>query len=482
MYSACLLSTFLAWDQYERWVSRNNAKRYQPWPLPAPSARKYETRDVSLIVPTIDWSNTFVDFMVTWLSSKPGEIIIVTVNALAGDAQMLVGSHAIQRARGDTVIRVLSIDHANKRDQLVHGINAAQGQIIGLVDDDALWRSEVVLQHLLAPFEDDDVGLVGVNVTSYIPRERQDPAVISPWEVAALRIRHRRIGSTKGAFAADGGINFSVSGLTMLLRAEIVRSPDFQRAFTTERFMGVTQHSGDDAFITRWVLFSHMYDARADVKQWRLAMQIVPEAEISTSLLPDRRFAGQQKRWSRTGLRTRLIALFQEPGFRPMRATTPYMARKMAEGLVNPPLLILRLVLWCLCLRACLPLAVFVTLQNVYNRVSGLRSFAREFPYCRSKIWAAALIDNLYLISDWYCWSTLATETWTNRPRAGEGMEAERGEETLTTPPPRRSQFGSLLLLAVIFALISVFGYWLFTQARWAATNRVAPHVLNSFN
>ena len=75
--------------------------------------------------------------------------------------QKLVNSPSIKATRREADLKILSIQHANKRDQLVLGINLSSGDLIALVDDDAYWESDTVLDHLLAPFQHQDIGLVG---------------------------------------------------------------------------------------------------------------------------------------------------------------------------------------------------------------------------------------------------------------------------------------------------------------------------------
>ncbi|KAI0596496.1 hypothetical protein F4775DRAFT_564801 [Biscogniauxia sp. FL1348] len=436
IFPACL-SAFILWDTIEQRLSNRNAQRYKPWPLPSEAERLYDASDVSLVVPTVDWDDNFSPNLRRWLSNNPGEIIIVTVTSEAQKARALIETESIQESIIDTKIRLLTIDHANKRDQLVRGVNDASGEIIALVDDDAFWKSDVVLMHLLAPFQQEDVGLVGGPIDSYVPEERKDPAIITPWEVAALRIRSKRGRSMKAAFTADGGINFCVSGVTMLLRSEILKDAAFQHAFTNDFWLGKRQNTGDDGFITRWVLFHHLLSHHADgqtvPRQWKLGMQLTPGAEVSTSIMTDSRFAQQMKRWYRSGLRLRLTCLLIEPGLRGMWSTCPYMARKMAEGILNPVLAILRLVLWLLTLRHFPILALAFATWDLYLWVSDLVRFSRAYPWCGRFPWAAIIADKLYLISDWYCWLNLSQENWMTRAMVdddnGEGASSVSKEE-----------------------------------------------------
>lgn len=419
MASPYLLVGFSIWDLIERRISRHNSDRYQPFPLPSPEERKYEVSDVSLIVPTVNADDNFPKFLCRWLSNNPREVILVTIESEEPRLRRMIESEDVQDATQDTRIELLTVAQANKRDQLCVGVNASTGKIIALVDDDAFYKSENILLQLLAPFQQDDVGLVGGPIGSYVPVDRRNGDVITPWEVAAVRIRQKRGRSMKGAFAADGGTNFTVSGLTMLLRGEILRDPEFQHAFTHDFWMGQRQNTGDDGFITRWVLYQHSLApserSTEPRRQWKLGMQLVPEAEISTSVMTDSRYASQMKRWWRSGLRLRLTCLLYDPGFLHMYRTTPYMARKMAEGLISPILTILRIVLWWKTLLTYPLLALLILLLDLDSWATDLEGFAKEYPWCLSKIWAAIIVDRLYLISDWYCWLTLGTETWMTR-------------------------------------------------------------------
>ncbi|TGJ79503.1 hypothetical protein E0Z10_g9267 [Xylaria hypoxylon] len=375
----------------------------------------WELAERQLAIPTVGYDpSSFPRALISWLANKPREIIVVTVSSEKQKARTLLNSEPIRAANTGTEILLLSIPLPNKRDQIVHGIQACTGRIVGLVDDDAFWNPHTLI-HLLAPFQEPDIGLVGGPIESYIPDERKDSSVITAWEVAALRNRSKRRGGNKLFYARDGSTNFTVSGATMLLRAAVVKDPVFQTEFTDEKFLGVRMNTGDDSFITRFILFQHLSEGRQGGRKWRLGMQITPEATVTTSLIPDSRFADQMKRWLRTGLRFRLICLFREPGLRNFWRTTPYMCKKMAEGLYNPFLNII----WYVCFFKVVHqrplLASLIMLYYLYGLVISILAFAREFPYARRHIWAAFIIDRVSLISDFYCWSTLAQESWTSR-------------------------------------------------------------------
>ncbi|KAI0837674.1 glycosyltransferase family 2 protein [Hypoxylon sp. FL0890] len=418
---AALFGLYL-WDHIDGKETRNLASRYKPFPVPNEDDSYFIDSDVSIVVPTVDWDENLTRNLLTWLACTPREVIFVTTERLREKLQSdLDRVPAIWDAIKDThtSILVITVQEANKRIQLCRGINKATGQIIALVDDDARWTTDQVMNQLLAPFEDEQVGLVGGPIGSYVPEERRDPKVITPWEVAALRIRQRRGPGMAAFFAADGSTNFTISGLTMFVRATIVKDPYFQYCFTYDLWGGVRQNTGDDSFITRYVLFQHLLPRksgwRSPRQPWKLGIQLTPQAEVQTSIMTDNRFAAQSKRWYRSGLRLRLTCLLQQPGFLSMYKTTPYMARKMCGGMINPILTAIRLYLWC-CIWLKFPLiATIWFLYVLYNWYSSLLGFYRQFPYCGSKIWAAMIADNLYLVSDIYSYLTLSVESWSNR-------------------------------------------------------------------
>ncbi|KAI1135989.1 glycosyltransferase family 2 protein [Hypoxylon sp. FL0543] len=418
------------WDYIDALETRSLASQYEPFPIPSLDEAEFSPSLVSIVVPTVDWDENLARNLLTWLRTRPLEVIFVTVVSAREELEKVLESPAILQATDytGTTIRIATVQEANKRTQLCKGINLAEGQIICLADDDARWTSKQVMTHLLAPFQDEDVGLVGGPIGSYVPPERRDSRIITPWEVAALRIRSRRGPGMAAFFTADGSTNFTISGLTMFIRADIVKDPYFQYFFTHELWGGIRQNTGDDSFITRFVLYQHLIPRSEDyvipIRKWKLGVQLTPEAEVQTSVLADSRFAAQSKRWYRSGLRLRLTCLLYQPGFREMWKETPYMLRKMVGGMINPILTAIRIYLWC-CIWVKFPqIATVWILYVLSNWFSSLFGFYWRFPYCGTKIWAAMIADHLYLVSDIYSYLTLSVESWSNRSSVGEGTTA----------------------------------------------------------
>ncbi|KAJ2974979.1 hypothetical protein NUW58_g8488 [Xylaria curta] len=177
----------LLWDYAESRLSKKSIERYRPFPLPSEEERVYNSSDVSIIVPTVGFDpQSFSRALISWLANQPAEIIVVTVGRDYPQAKALLNSDAIQEANKGTEITLLSIIRPNKRRQLIEGVSASTGRIVAFVDDDAFWNPDTLL-NLLAPFQVPDIGLVGGPIESYLPEDRQNPAVITAYEVALLR-------------------------------------------------------------------------------------------------------------------------------------------------------------------------------------------------------------------------------------------------------------------------------------------------------
>jgi cellulose synthase/poly-beta-1,6-N-acetylglucosamine synthase-like glycosyltransferase len=115
--------------------------------------------DVSVVIPTISTEEFFGECLVKWLENDPKEIIVVTIPRDFAMVRRTMA--AISRMANASKVRVVTVDQPNKRAQLVRGIRLATGRFVALVDDDTFPVAETTLTHLLAPFEDEDVGAVG---------------------------------------------------------------------------------------------------------------------------------------------------------------------------------------------------------------------------------------------------------------------------------------------------------------------------------
>jgi hypothetical protein len=108
-------------------------------------------------------------------------------------------------------------------------------------------------------------------------------------------------------FAADGGC-WCLSARTLFIRATILQDPAFDEAYTHEVIGRRVVNTADDVFLTEWV-FDH---------GWKACIQNVLEAEVTTNIPQDHRFAWQVLRWDRGNFRSFLGYMLVYPGLRAM--------------------------------------------------------------------------------------------------------------------------------------------------------------------
>lgn len=248
------------------------------------------SRDVSVVVPTIDFDTDLIVSLRSWLSNRPKEIIIVTSEELLGALVALLDRELSTEER--LTIKTLSYSLASKRRQLVAGIQRATGEIIVFADDDVFWPP-TALTYLLAGFETPSVGAVG---GFHRARRQKTPsaAFFNGWEAFAARRLWGRTIDISTSVGLDGGIP-CISGRTAAYRASIVQDPDFQHKFTNEYWLGMYRlNSGDDQFLSRWIID----------QGWIGRIHSAPEAEIETTVLPSALYLRQWLRWNRNAQRS----------------------------------------------------------------------------------------------------------------------------------------------------------------------------------
>ncbi|KAJ3096362.1 hypothetical protein HK100_005587, partial [Physocladia obscura] len=270
-------------------------------------------KDVTIVVPTIDHGKEFEEALMTWLACDPSEIIVVTIEAARAPLELIA-----RRCDPESqVVRVITVPKANKRLQMIAGINETKTDILVFCDDDVIWPS-TLLTWILAAFENPKIGGVGTSQTA-IPLGKR----FTIWEIlAAYRISIRNV-EICATTAVDGGV-CCLSGRTAAYRTDILRDPNFQYNFANEFWVKkYHQHSGDDKFLTRW-LHSHHWDT------W---IQACPQADIKSTFKDNYKFLLQLLRWTRNSWRSDIKSIFFE---RQIWRRTPFTAYTMADKFFNP--------------------------------------------------------------------------------------------------------------------------------------------------
>ena len=270
-------------------------------PTPVPSDPILTSRDVTVIVPTVDPSNVdFAECIRSLAANHPASIIIVT----AGGYQNFAEASTYQDLLPHSTITVLASDQANKRNQVVQGLTRANTPITVLCDDHVFWPPSF-LRSLLAPFETLSIGAVGTS--KRVRRAPGPPGTFSWrsfWNLMAILYLERNNFIMRATNAIDGGVS-TISGRTAAYRTSILRNPAFINSFLNEyTFFGFAGplNADDDKFLTRWVVD----------KGWGIKMQCTEDATIETTLGTYPKFLAQCVRWARTSWRSNTVSIFVE--------------------------------------------------------------------------------------------------------------------------------------------------------------------------
>ncbi|KAF2765462.1 hypothetical protein EJ03DRAFT_345664 [Teratosphaeria nubilosa] len=258
-------------------------------PVPIPDSPSYSSDDVTIILPTIAAGGEELETTLrTCLQSEPYQLLLVTVDS---NVESLI---KVAKAINEKKIRVLSIREANKRRQMCRAIPEVSTAITIFVDDDVVWPQKV-LQWMLAPFENPEIG--GVGTSQRLKRSGS----MSVWSFLGAAYLERRNFDCSACLHIDGGLP-CLSGRTAAYRSSILQDDAFTHGFTHEEWRTCQLNADDDNFITRW-MYSH---------DWRIAMQYHKEAEVQTTLENGPKYLSQCLRWVRSNWRSNLTSMFVE--------------------------------------------------------------------------------------------------------------------------------------------------------------------------
>lgn len=246
------------------------------------------SKDVTVVIPTLGENKEFAACVKSINACNPAAIIVVTpeknLNRVRGILEKL--------SLGN--ISVLGAKKANKRLQMVQGLKESKSAITIFADDDVFWGTSFIT-HLLAPFEDRQVGAVGGFTSS------SKTSNLNVWEFLGTAYLERWNFEIAATSHMDGGLS-CLSGRTAAFRTKIVQDPAFIADFIGEKWIGCISllSADDDNCMTRWLVN----------KGWKIAIQTAEEARLTTHVEADSAFLGQCVRWCRTTWRSNFTAMF----------------------------------------------------------------------------------------------------------------------------------------------------------------------------
>ncbi|KXX76807.1 N-acetylglucosaminyltransferase [Madurella mycetomatis] len=309
---------------------------YSPSPKPKGVPAYRPSRDVTVVIPTIDpLGKSFQECLKTCAENRPAKIIIVA----AGEDLYVTTIEAIREIEQQYESTTFVVDRtqvASKRAQIAHAVSQVETSIAVMMDDHVFWGPGF-LKAILCAFEDPTVGLVGTN-----KRVRRLDGLglwARIWNMLGATYLCRHNFEIRATNAVDGGV-FVVSGRTYAIRTEILRYPDFLPGYTHEKFLfGLLGPIGpdDDNYNTRFVVR----------RGWKIKIQYTRETEMETVLgvegVVHKKFLDQCRRWARTTWRSNLCSLITDRSvwaYQPYSVYAIYLTSLTNFAAVVDPLLI----------------------------------------------------------------------------------------------------------------------------------------------
>ncbi|EGP88883.1 uncharacterized protein MYCGRDRAFT_38873 [Zymoseptoria tritici IPO323] len=257
-------------------------------PKPVLENPKYTVKDASIIIPTtFKKPGELLECVERISNEAPGAIYIVTADQNVSIVQQMLQETNL----GD--VRVLGVEHLNKRAQLLKALREVETSIVVFADDDVFWPADY-LPRLLAIFEDDKVGAGGTR-----QRVRRDKADM--WNFLGIAYLERRVWNNISTNAIDGSIS-TLSGRTAAYRTKILQTPKFFTHFNGDTWRGKPLNSDDDKCLTRWVYSNG----------WNICIQSDPESVLETTVEGDSKYLDQCMRWARAHWRGNFTVMEQE--------------------------------------------------------------------------------------------------------------------------------------------------------------------------
>lgn len=288
-------------------------------PIHPAQVPRFDAKDVTVVLPTLGEDDlNFRRCLLSINACRPKTLIIVTPKPdIVRKFCAELGLHFFE---------VLKAPKANKRLQMIQGLQHVQTPITVFADDDVFWPYDF-LTHLLAPFEDPAVGAVGPTTKVERPEE---PNV---WEILGAEYLERWQFGIKATANIDGGIQ-CLSGRTCAVRSSIVQDNAFKDGFANEKwFFGIPlSKADDDNFVTRW-LVNH---------GWKIAIQSAPQANMTTVVESSPAFVGQCIRWYRTTWRSNITSMFVD---KTVWNEQPWSTYALHLSTFNPPAAIFEAIL-----------------------------------------------------------------------------------------------------------------------------------------
>ncbi len=274
-------------------------------------ATKYTNNDVTVVIPVYEPPKTFRKNILSIAKSKPYEIIII--------ADMTCYNEILKQIRGiDFYISVYSEERPGKRPALECGLKKTKTRLCCFTDDDVQWCDDF-LTNLIIPFNLKEIGGVSSRQLMRSADISRKPNI---YEImASLRLETRYV-ENKAMTVVDKGTS-CLSGRSSCYKTNIIQNEKFYHEFLNEYFLGQKRASGDDKFVTRYILNNG----------YNTYHQLNTNCTLTTTFESGLMHFKQSLRWSRNTIVSDFSLLFKEKN---VWRKNPYTALLLFDKMFSP--------------------------------------------------------------------------------------------------------------------------------------------------
>jgi cellulose synthase/poly-beta-1,6-N-acetylglucosamine synthase-like glycosyltransferase len=268
----------------------------------------YSKEDVTAVIPVYQPPPTFINTIESLTKNGCPKILVVAdVTCLAKITEI---------CKDFPNVEIVPETLPGKRAAMATGLKAVKTKLCCFVDDDVQW-CDTFLEYLLHPFNENDK-IKGVGC-------EHNARYSSPFDIhmilcdMRLSVRMLELMSTS---VIDKGAS-CISGRTGCYVTNFIQEEAFYEGFLNETFFGLRVVSGDDKFLTRYVM-------NKGGKIWHQSGKL---CKLSTTFERGQRFMKQLLRWSRNTWRSDITCLFIE---RKIWRNNTFTAIVMFDKVVTP--------------------------------------------------------------------------------------------------------------------------------------------------
>lgn len=269
---------------------------------------EYTKSDVTAIIPVYQPPPTFINTIETLVKNGLEKIIVV--------ADITCHEKVREITKGFPQVVVITETLPGKRVAMATGLKHVQTKLSCFVDDDVQW-CDTVLEYLLHPFNRETT-IAGVGCEH---RARYTSVFDVQMILADIRLSVRML-ELFATSVMDRGAS-CISGRTACYKTTYIQTEEFYEQFLNEKFLGMRVVSGDDKFLTRFVIN----------KGGKLWHQGGDRCYLTTTFERGPRFIKQLLRWSRNTWRSDLTCLFIE---RQIWRNNPFTACVLFDKTITP--------------------------------------------------------------------------------------------------------------------------------------------------